>query len=98
SYIYPLSLHDALPICLGVRQLETILVQLPRAVHIARSQSHVGTALQRDVDRPQVASLIQVRGAFEQERLRALVVPNSGRDVGERSEEHTSELQSLAYL
>src|SRR5687767_15302001 len=66
SEIYPLSLHDALPIC------------HPRAVRIRRAKivCTIGPACD------------------SQEKLEQLI--RAGMDV--RSEEHTSELQSLAYL
>jgi hypothetical protein len=45
-----------------------------RALYVGGGQGHVRTALQRDVDRPQISRLIQIGGAFEQERFGVLVV------------------------
>src|SRR2546423_7059497 len=70
--IYPLSLHDALPIC-GHKVVQ--VAQVVRALAVERkARVHEGAA-----------------GLQRAGRLPA-------EEVQRRSEEHTSELQSLAYL
>src|SRR3712207_8881795 len=71
--IYTLSLHDALPICIGHR-LENVvdsldLERLDRVLIVCGHEDHAG-------------------------RRRATQLPQDA----ERSEEHTSELQSRQYL
>src|SRR5205823_13004288 len=87
--IYTLSLHDALPIYLGPDLRRDVLGILDVLVVHERNESilldaGVGGEQQADLDR---AAL---------ERSDGLRPPHVQRL--ERSEEHTSELQSLAYL
>src|SRR5207249_10999774 len=80
---FPLSLHDALPICLCSRR---VLFRRPHDHRLVPSSAgrFRGSALlaRRDV-RPE--PLLSVRGQR---------APNRSRSAGMRSEEHTSELQS----
>src|SRR5205823_13918958 len=86
----PLSLHAALPICVGAPpRRPRQLVDLLRDRRCHRRVADVGVDLDEEV-------------AADRHRLRLGVV-DVGRDDGPaqcdlRSEEHTSELQSLAYL
>src|SRR5205823_10220581 len=96
--IYPLSLHDALPIYLSAAIL-TLASTTLRCHSVA--QRNASTTLENSTSKPSpvvltmrprcsviVGSIISAR--IDLSRLR---VPSSS-----RSEEHTSELQSLAYL
>src|SRR5205823_12931906 len=89
--LYPLSLHDALPIC----------------------PSAVTDMAQRGADRTPCAGITQIRfeGLRRDRTLSAVRSPvgcevvattlsavEGFRETSSRSEEHTSELQSLAYL
>ena len=78
--IYTLSLHDALPICVGVGA--TIF--------------DVALALLGDL--PRDADRCATVGDAVAELIEALGLVRTGETVFDRSEEHTSELQSLAYL
>src|SRR2546423_15037649 len=70
--IYPLSLHDALP--------------------ISAQQLHLGR-------RRHLADLVEEEGPAPRRREQPLLVAHRARERPlHRSEEHTSELQSLAYL
>src|SRR3712207_7015822 len=81
--IYTLSLHDALPICALLRQ-HRLVGAAPAAVD--RLEPHVGVS--------GVGALLrQDRGVLA---VRPRLV--RGRLQDERSEEHTSELQSRQYL
>src|SRR5205823_12220934 len=87
---YPLSLHDALPIYLGdVKQHLGLEVTLLRLVRF--EQEH-----RRRAER--FAWCVIADGLRQHPRLQRH--PGGRRVVGVvgRSEEHTSELQSLAYL
>src|SRR5205823_14881416 len=74
--IYPLSLHDALPIfaCLASRAAESISSNMSRSLLLAAPS----------VPRPS--------------RMPSASMAATGASNNDRSEEHTSELQSLAYL
>src|SRR5205823_8282449 len=95
SGIFPLSLHDALPIShRGAHRFAGQVVAGDADV-VERGQ----LAEEADVlERPRHA---QVRDGVRREPARVAAhdddVPIAGR-VDARSEEHTSELQSLAYL
>src|SRR5205823_13280174 len=86
--IYTLSLHDALPIC-------TTADTLVDRLHITAAGSiGIGTA------NPLASSMLDIEGNTLGNA--AFVVNNTGGSgdlfTASRSEEHTSELQSLAYL
>src|SRR5205823_14944784 len=89
--LYTLSLHDALPISDGA----TIEVRDP---HDGSLLTSVAEAREVDVDRA-VAAATAAFGTWRdhsaEQRGRLLL---KLADAIERSEEHTSELQSLAYL
>src|SRR5205823_13979883 len=86
--IYTLSLHDALPICL-VRQAAEDVGPFVRPRQTAGTGSGVhSTAL--GLSFPVLAVVL------EASRAHGFQCPERRRRV--RSEEHTSELQSLAYL
>src|SRR5205823_10280960 len=96
SALYSLSLHDALPICDHIlRALEG-----SRDV-IAQRDAHVFRRIEHDVGSRRSEAAIAERLGDVRDRDRG-----AGRESGEaragddtmRSEEHTSELQSLAYL
>src|SRR5205814_10537638 len=90
--IYPLSLHDALPISL----VPGLCVELEFPL---RSRSEPSQAWElRRLPLPQIRynpvnHSIQLVGRFGLRRSSLL-----GQPGGERSEEHTSELQSLRHL
>src|SRR5205823_11326265 len=88
-----LSLHDALPICAAIQQLFD-----PGAVAEARRVVQRAGVAHARVDR-RVAALVAAAADRREfiEQLRDVLVPAVARKNG-RSEEHTSELQSLAYL
>src|SRR5258705_6066571 len=84
--IYTLSLHDALPISeRSDARRQELLQKLHREAEQARDQ-------RRDCDRAQRCPASAQR-AHEQQPERHV-----GKYVGDRSEEHTSELQSLRHL
>src|SRR5205823_14156429 len=95
--IYTLSLHDALPISGAVRPDEAVDLSFPHGGREAVERLHAPEV-------PfQVAQLEERSAALRAPRRQHRV--ESGRrgtsgigDAEERSEEHTSELQSLAYL
>src|SRR5205823_13467221 len=91
--VYPLSLHDALPISRDPRRNfgaeaagERVLVEHEHATGALDRLGHELLIPRRD-------------GAeIDDLDLRARGIDLPGGEVRERSEEHTSELQSLAYL
>src|SRR5205823_13841120 len=87
--LHLLSLHDALPIYLLEARLETRDRLLVAAAHgdVPRPPPQLGRAVGGTDGSRLLSGPLQVV-----QRLRA------GRREGGRSEEHTSELQSLAYL
>src|SRR5205823_15108745 len=93
SDTYPLSLHDALPICLA---------RLSAALSAANSLISLGLGSlpvrSRQTRRMNCSSVVFAAGLtpifFSSSSTRRSISPASSR----RSEEHTSELQSLAYL
>src|SRR5437899_8704509 len=82
SEIYTLSLHDALPICGGRAYARQRLSRLSRGFRDRRSDD-----LLRRILRRSGACHGDERGGGD---------PDA--DLGRRSEEHTSELQSLRHL
>src|SRR5205823_14129670 len=95
--IYPLSLHDALPICqvaadtgFGLRECRLA----EEEVRFAREldEAVAGRGVCAVGERP-----VPVRHA-QAVALERVVEHPVGDEVEARSEEHTSELQSLAYL
>src|SRR5206468_5074974 len=94
--LYPLSLHDALPICpnAAADHLDALVADVQRA-----ADRHEVSFLATDIDRDG-GKIILAAGApassgnDEEQMLLAL------REIvdGERSEEHTSELQSRSDL
>src|SRR5205823_7796820 len=95
---YTLSLHDALPICSSFAALPPRLLDLfvtdhrpSLVVHLA-SVCRVGDQSRHDLSR--LVTDFQLLQAAEQLHLGVLV----DGPLDHRSEEHTSELQSLAYL
>src|SRR2546425_5949145 len=91
--IYTLSLHDALPICEAVPRRANGAGHRPRAVVLGR----------RPPERRRAGAYTRWAGAARRHRARrgasrpGARAGRAGR-AGSRSEEHTSELQSLAYL
>src|SRR5437899_2981130 len=89
---YTLSLHDALPILerAGYGLIETLRVREGRVPFLERHLARLERSL-RELDLPQpskdVAGLVRPFAGTEEAVLRV-----------ERSEEHTSELQSLRHL
>src|SRR5205823_12268893 len=91
--LYPLSLHDALPICANGNR--TVRNVFPHA-----------SASYRFTDLGDLFNEVKLRGGWGRTGNRPRyadrdVVLNAGTTIGgipTRSEEHTSELQSLAYL
>src|SRR5205823_10046773 len=95
THTYPLSLHDALPIfllpALLERLLRSLLVSLfflpfRKGIELGQRILYILGALFRRRNSLRGLVLILLRVQLEIE------------ETGERSEEHTSELQSLAYL
>src|SRR5205823_14530454 len=94
SEIYPLSLHDALPIS------DRGSYFAPPDRRCRRSGSGRVMRLARNAADSLEMEIAHLRG-LDLEALRARWRSVSGRDgrlLSMRSEEHTSELQSLAYL
>src|SRR5205823_14776619 len=89
SSLFPLSLHDALPIFL----LHRLFLHDAQYVQRRRlgAANEAGAAAARAAD---VRSLFQ-RGL---QPLARELHQAEARNLADRSEEHTSELQSLAYL
>src|SRR5205823_15117927 len=92
----PLSLHDALPI---------FVTQAPPRRFRHHHDARVSERLVPGAELEHVAreALDLIHADFENLALarsqpREHPLPVAGRDRGSRSEEHTSELQSLAYL
>src|SRR5205823_7188078 len=98
SGIHALSLHDALPI---FRFDQVVLIRRVRAGSVAQAEVTRGQAQRRigeDIARPGArATRPQLRVVPELAIGRELRADQPAVGVG-RSEEHTSELQSLAYL
>src|SRR5205823_10703349 len=96
SLIYTLSLHDALPIFLDVpirsisgRTLESVAsanLQSKAQVNSGNVNQSVADGVHNELSRLMNAERVHDVGAMHGHRIRT------------RSEEHTSELQSLAYL
>src|SRR5205823_10912939 len=84
---YPLSLHDALPIC------EFLHASL--GAHLALDQRPVKHDSRAGIG-DQLHGL--AAAVIREEREPAAIQPAIEHDAHRRSEEHTSELQSLAYL
>src|SRR5205823_11823972 len=89
------SLHDALPI---------LLLHLDRLLHVGGALLVGVLAILRDQEAripapgPELR-LLGVHGDGLVQQIKALLVlARLDQDLGARSEEHTSELQSLAYL
>src|SRR5205823_14927167 len=96
SALSPLSLHDALPIC--AQELERGLV-----VRLGHRHFELSQLFRQAQELPPAAARRRVRAHGIGEAEESDLVALRDRDVGEhqrriRSEEHTSELQSLAYL
>src|SRR5205823_10629973 len=91
----PLSLHDALPISvLGGPALHHVADEHPLSGQIDRREDLREQLARLPYERP-AGLVLHPPGAFPHDH-------ETGRpfvgQAGERSEEHTSELQSLAYL
>src|SRR3712207_9028174 len=86
--IYTLSLHDALPIYRNQRECRAQSLEKP-------AQKRVRSCAPR-----QILLLMRSDADVEDQRSRhpAQCQPEHAADVGARSEEHTSELQSRQYL
>src|SRR5205823_12645882 len=96
--LYPLSLHDALPICAALGDLLDHICG--RVVETAGVADH--NVLRLDAHGFQHVELMEP-GIFRYVRPGSVSVVREDRQIGAemrlaRSEEHTSELQSLAYL
>src|SRR5205814_4198327 len=92
SMCYSLSLHDALPICVFALG-EKLRIDLCQEFLGGGLRLHGRTVVDEMLNRD---ALGQFRHAAE-----VIAVPMRGDqviDLGERSEEHTSELQSLRHL
>src|SRR5205823_14803344 len=83
SGISTLSLHDALPICAFRIQLLTLLIEV-RHLHVGALPDLAAVGRQLPHQHPQQRGLARAVRSDEPDAI--------------RSEEHTSELQSLAYL
>src|SRR5205823_13030431 len=92
SAIYPLSLHDALPIYFTAPQRPASTAP---ALPESRAAHHRPPS-RRSLE-PAHASVLPRAEAGLHPRVRALRLPKRSHPRM-RSEEHTSELQSLAYL
>src|SRR5205823_14029765 len=93
SALYTLSLHDALPICRSSERIASVVV-VTRSMRRFRS---MGVYLK---ERITWETATFSRPSFHRQRRYGLgfclrLIPAS---FSSRSEEHTSELQSLAYL
>src|SRR5205823_13470328 len=90
SYSYTLSLHDALPICVlppGQARIRAGLAILGRIDPAERLPGDL-----------QVVALLLDDLAMRRDRPASIVLRELAQQIRQRSEEHTSELQSLAYL
>src|SRR5205823_14162125 len=88
--IYTLSLHDALPISEAAQTNETLVALWRR--RLEGYSSVQADAVHLLHTRTDVMELLTL------DREVDLIIPRGSRKFVERSEEHTSELQSLAYL
>src|SRR5205823_13906435 len=94
--MYSLSLHDALPIWLAGGDVGAdFVVALELGLGAARPHDHAATA--GELEHEHVGARQAAFGAIEIDDLLDAMPGDLGRRLG-RSEEHTSELQSLAYL
>src|SRR5206468_12727019 len=96
--IYPLSLHDALPISVGAREDPEIVICRGRsAAHVIARAAFVRVG--RDAELA-VRGPARVRdgAGVGAERAAGAVVHSVPERSGARSEEHTSELQSRSDL
>src|SRR5207237_8802611 len=87
-------------VALLIRQPKAVLVQLAGAISIAGSQGDFGSGLQCEVHGPQIARLVQIGCALEEERLGMTVVATEGRDIGQRhlSDARARTLAQLAIV
>src|SRR5205823_7317836 len=94
TQIYTLSLHDALPICAAAADCRPGGTRARRrsAADLRTATADVGATRQRDRAAASPVPRAAPRAGTRAERSLWRVAPTS------RSEEHTSELQSLAYL
>src|SRR5205823_9797833 len=92
---YPLSLHDALPISVLGGEERADLVRQPVEIRLGVVEEADGAALQRRRQRRHRHRFLRRHpdGAQDANRCHPFL-----RATPVRSEEHTSELQSLAYL
>src|SRR5205823_11578238 len=90
--IYTLSLHDALPIWAVDENHAIGAAQARHELHHGVRAQQLGRVAEVCAGTDELESCVAggLSDALERGTL--------GQDVGERSEEHTSELQSLAYL
>src|SRR5256885_10227232 len=91
--IYTLSLHDALPICGLAHEVQR---RIPVEVPVHGRRLGVGRALRKQLEAEPVAGVVRVEQVARIGQQLAAVVGPPLR--GERSEEHTSELQSPCNL
>src|SRR5438046_7806426 len=88
TYIYTLSLHDALPICFGQKKTLHVKLGEPAAEATAVASTDEGAAPSRGI-----------KVGSQNDKLGISVSPVSPEFAQQaRSEEHTSELQSLTNL
>src|SRR5205823_8459569 len=88
-----LSLHDALPICRDRSDARVARIPVPHRARPSRRRAWTGVSHQRR--RARVAPLLLL---VEHDSRRGAARSGRTRQTERRSEEHTSELQSLAYL
>src|SRR5205823_8911127 len=91
--IYPLSLHDALPILGPFLQRQRWFASKSREIRQARFSDW--TTIRKGAT-PAFVSVVSIE--YTDGRTESYLVPLSLVAAEDRSEEHTSELQSLAYL
>src|SRR5205823_14247083 len=93
--IYPLSLHDALPISALAGHASLAVVDVTTGQQLYARGAGTAFLPASTTKLLTATAVLSARGPGYRLETRVLAGPNPG-DV--RSEEHTSELQSLAYL
>src|SRR5205823_14019723 len=91
--IYTLSLHDALPI---LKENPNSKFQAPEKIQI--STCGVQKSLQSGRGQPHSRTLARDPSGLNARERPGVRLSSAALDFAARSEEHTSELQSLAYL
>src|SRR5206468_12858079 len=97
TYIYSLSLHDALPICLGTPLAVQLANVRPRNGGQPRRDHRKGLRLHEQVRTDRLEAAVQPVSEVR-DPCRVLRPVSQAAHAPARSEEHTSELQSRSDL